>query len=38
MPQVPVTPEHMLGMAAPGSPPGPGAYLQYYPEGVQPAG
>ncbi|CAG8569009.1 5730_t:CDS:2 [Diversispora eburnea] len=38
IPQVPVTPEHMLGMAAPGSPPGPGAYLQYYPEGVQPAG
>ncbi|CAJ0834836.1 12661_t:CDS:2 [Entrophospora sp. SA101] len=34
--QVPVTPEHMLGMAA-GSPPGPGAYLQYFPEGVQPA-
>lgn len=34
----PVTPEHMLGMAAPGSPPGPGAYLQYFPEGVQPAG
>jgi len=38
MSQVPVTPEHMLGMAAPGSPPGPGAYLQYFPEGVQPAG
>ena len=36
MSQVPVTPEHMLGMA--GSPPGPGAYLQYFPEGVQPAG
>ena len=37
MSQVPVTPEHMLGMAAPGSPPGP-AYVQYFPEGVQPAG
>ncbi|CAG8577148.1 12297_t:CDS:2 [Acaulospora morrowiae] len=36
IPQVPVTPEHMLGMA-PGSPPGPG-YLQYYPDGVQAAG
>ncbi|CAG8678985.1 23869_t:CDS:2 [Dentiscutata erythropus] len=38
IPQVPVTPEHMLGMAAPGSPPGHGAYLQYYSEGVQPPG
>jgi len=35
IPQVPVTPEHMLGMAAPGSPPGPG-YIPYYAEGVQP--
>ncbi|CAG8677059.1 11675_t:CDS:2, partial [Racocetra fulgida] len=38
IPQVPVTPEHMLGMATPGSPPGHGAYLQYYSEGVQPPG
>ncbi|CAG8462500.1 5363_t:CDS:2 [Paraglomus brasilianum] len=34
---VPVTPEHMLGMAASASPPGPTAYIPYYPEGVQPA-
>ncbi|GBC00261.1 hypothetical protein RclHR1_00380029 [Rhizophagus clarus] len=37
MTQVPVTPEHMLGMAA-GSPPGGAFHLQYFPEGVQPAG
>jgi hypothetical protein len=38
MSQVPVTPEHMLGMAAAGSPPGGAFHLQYFPEGVQHAG